>query len=50
MTELVGEKRLLLVLDNFEHVVEAAAEIAAVLAECPHADRSKCAIPQPSSI
>ncbi len=38
LPELVDGRRLLLLLDNFEHVVEAAPEIAAVLTECPHAD------------
>jgi len=38
LTELVDGRHLLLLLDNFEHVVEAAPEVAAVLAECPHAD------------
>jgi predicted ATPase/class 3 adenylate cyclase len=38
LPELVDGRRLLLVLDNFEHVVEAAPEVAVVLAECPHAD------------
>jgi predicted ATPase len=38
LPELVDGRRLLLLLDNFEHVVEAAPEIAGVLAECPHAD------------
>jgi predicted ATPase len=38
LPEIVGGRRLLLLLDNFEHVVEAAPEVAAVLAECPHAD------------
>ena len=38
LPELVDGRRLLLLLDNFEHVVEAAPEVAAVLAECPHAD------------
>jgi predicted ATPase/class 3 adenylate cyclase len=38
LTDLVDGRRLLLLLDNFEHVVEAAPEVAAVLAECPHAD------------
>jgi predicted ATPase len=36
--EIVDGRRLLLLLDNFEHVVEAAPDVAAVLAECPHAD------------
>ena len=38
LPELVGGRRLLLLLDNFEHVVEAAPEIAAVLTECPYVD------------
>lgn len=38
LPELVDGRRLLLLLDNFEHVVEAAPEVAAVLAECPQAD------------
>ena len=38
LPELVDGRRLLLVLDNFEHVIGAAPEVAAVLAECPHAD------------
>jgi predicted ATPase len=38
LAELVDGRRLLLLLDNFEHVVEAAGEVAAVLTECPHAD------------
>jgi predicted ATPase len=38
LPELVDGRRLLLLLDNFEHVVEAAPEVAAVLSECPHAD------------
>ncbi len=32
----LGNRRILLVLDNFEHVVAAAAGIAALLATCPH--------------
>jgi predicted ATPase len=36
LTEHVGGKRLLLLLDNFEHVIEAAAELGAVLAVCPN--------------
>ncbi len=35
LREHVGERRLLLVLDNFEQVVGAAPELAALLAECP---------------
>jgi predicted ATPase len=38
LTEVVDGRRLLLLLDNFEHVVEAAPDVAAVLAECPNAD------------
>ena len=38
LPEVVDGRRLLLLLDNFEHVVEAAADVAAVLAECPNAD------------
>ena len=38
LPDLVDGRRLLLLLDNFEHVVEAAPEVAAVLTECPHAD------------
>ena len=36
--ELVGDRRLLLVLDNFEHVVEAAPEVTALLRDCPRLD------------
>jgi predicted ATPase len=32
----VGSKRLLLLLDNFEHVVTAAAELSALVADCPN--------------
>jgi predicted ATPase len=38
LPQVVDGRRLLLLLDNFEHVVEAAPEVAAVLAECPRAD------------
>jgi predicted ATPase len=40
LPELVDGRRLLLLLllDNFEHLVEAAPEVAAVLTECPRAD------------
>jgi hypothetical protein len=38
LDQLVGERRLLLVLDNFEHVVGAAPEVSRLLSECPHAD------------
>jgi predicted ATPase len=32
----VGDKRLLLVLDNFEHVVDAAANVAEAIGSCPN--------------
>jgi predicted ATPase/class 3 adenylate cyclase len=32
----IADKRLLLVLDNFEHVIDAAPEISNLLAACPH--------------
>jgi predicted ATPase/class 3 adenylate cyclase len=31
----IGAKRLLLLLDNFEHVIEASIELAALLSACP---------------
>jgi non-specific serine/threonine protein kinase len=31
----ISDRHLLLVLDNFEHVIEAAAELGLLLAECP---------------
>ena len=34
----VGERRLLLVLDNFEHVLAAASRVAELLAACPQLD------------
>lgn len=38
LTDLVGHRRLLLILDNFEHVIAAATEVAALLSECPNVD------------
>jgi predicted ATPase/class 3 adenylate cyclase len=38
LAELVGDRRLLLLLDNFEHLVAAAPAVAALLATCPNAD------------
>jgi len=32
----IGERRLLLVLDNFEHLTEAGPGVAALLESCPH--------------
>ncbi len=32
----IGEKRLLLLLDNFEHVIDAARGVGALVAACPH--------------
>ena len=36
LAEHVGDKSLLLLLDNFEHVIDAAAELAELLAACPN--------------
>jgi predicted ATPase len=38
LPEVVGNRRLLLLLDNFEHVTAAATEVSALLAACPHVD------------
>jgi predicted ATPase len=38
LAEIIDGRRLLLFLDNFEHVVAAAPEVAELLAACPHAD------------
>ncbi len=38
LEEIVGDRRLLLLLDNFEHVIDAAAEVAALLEACPRLD------------
>lgn len=35
LTMVIGERRLLLVLDNLEQVIEAAPELASLLARCP---------------
>ena len=35
LSATVGDKRLLLVLDNFEHLLEAAAVVAATIGACP---------------
>jgi len=38
LEEALGDRRLLLLLDNFEHVIEAAPELTALLAKCPNLD------------
>jgi predicted ATPase len=38
LAEIVDERRLLLLLDNFEHVIEGAPEVAALLRSCPRLD------------
>ena len=38
LAEIVGERRMLLLLDNFEHVIEAAPEVAGLLTSCPRLD------------
>jgi predicted ATPase len=38
LPEVVGNRRLLLLLDNFEHVADAATEVSALLAACPRVD------------
>jgi predicted ATPase/class 3 adenylate cyclase len=35
LADFLADKKLLLVLDNFEHVIEAGAEVAAVMARAP---------------
>jgi predicted ATPase/class 3 adenylate cyclase len=36
LAERVGDRRLLLVLDNFEHLMDAAADLAGLIAACPN--------------
>jgi predicted ATPase/class 3 adenylate cyclase len=36
LAEHIADKRLLLLLDNFEHLIEAASELAPLLAGCPN--------------
>ena len=38
LAEAIGDRRLLLLLDNFEHVVSAADELPALLGACPRLD------------
>jgi len=35
LTGFLRQKQMLLLLDNFEHVIDAASDIAGLLAECP---------------
>jgi predicted ATPase len=35
LVDRIGDRRLLLVLDNFEHVIEAAPDVGRLLAACP---------------
>ena len=35
LAELIGDKRMLLLFDNFEHVIAAAPEVGALLERCP---------------
>ena len=36
LAEHIGDKRLLLLFDNFEHLIDAAAELSELLAACPN--------------
>ena len=38
LEQVVGDRRLLLLFDNFEHVVDVAPEVGRLLSECPRAD------------
>ena len=38
LAEHIGDRSLLLLFDNFEHLVEAAADVAGLLASCPNLD------------
>jgi predicted ATPase/class 3 adenylate cyclase len=38
LDEHIADKRLLLMFDNFEHLVEAAGDVAVLLAACPNLD------------
>jgi predicted ATPase/class 3 adenylate cyclase len=35
LADRIGDRRLLLILDNFEHLIDAAGELARLLAACP---------------
>ncbi len=36
LTDRIGDRRLLLILDNFEHLIDAAHELAGLLVDCPN--------------
>jgi predicted ATPase/class 3 adenylate cyclase len=38
LEEAIGGRRLLLLLDNFEHLIEAASRLSGLLANCPNLD------------
>jgi predicted ATPase/DNA-binding SARP family transcriptional activator len=38
LADHIADRSMLLVFDNFEHVIDAAPEVAALLARCPHLD------------
>jgi predicted ATPase len=38
LDEIVGDRRLLLLLDNFEHVIDSSAGVASLLEACPRLD------------
>jgi predicted ATPase/class 3 adenylate cyclase len=38
LAEHIADKRLLLLFDNFEHLIDAAADLGALLTSCPHLD------------
>jgi predicted ATPase len=38
LAEHIGDRSMLLLFDNFEHVVDAAADLAGLLASCPNLD------------
>ena len=38
LAESIGQRRLLLLLDNFEHVIAAAADLSQLLSACPNLD------------
>lgn len=36
LADRIGDRRLLLILDNFEHLIDASGELVGLLAECPN--------------